>query len=171
MKLIACLFVLLIYNSAFTQSIDTGSSYVLVATNNASHNVYKQGARFFIRYSNGETGKKVRGVLTGFSDTEIVISTFSDLNNKTTIPIDSITKLRRINPRARLAFGIAGTALISVGAAVINNSSGSGFKDALIIPVIGAGSFLLYVVPISLLIEKLNEKTKTGGWTFSIEKR
>lgn len=161
-------------SSLFGQADDvTDLSYAIVASKKGVERKYKSGSRLLIKYSNGHSAQKARGYFAGVEDGKIMMLSKKSARVYPSISPDSILLIRRIRPTQRIIFAAAGLTLIGTGTVVLDNASNSsGISGAavLVIPVIGAGVYFLYAVPISLLIEKLNEKKKIKGWTYSIER-
>lgn len=178
MKLCVCLWLLIfvfIQSYTYAQSAKAGdSSYILKAYKKTDSVNYRLGTRMVLIYNNGAASLKARGVFVGVYDSALIISRNARSSVKTLIAVDSITRLRKINPNARFAFAGTGIALVAVGSAILdnesNNGEGSAIKGAFGIVIIGAGAFCIYAIPGSLLIEKLKEKNKSNGWMFSLEK-
>jgi|GEM_PF-5133911 len=149
-------------------------TYVIVASRNGIEQEYKTGTRFLIKFKSDSSIQKTRGFFAGVSEGKIVMLPKKTSNEVVLIPPDSVLLLRRIRPTQRIGYAATGITLIGVGAAVLNraaNTSGSTGAAVLVIPVIGAGVYFLCVIPITLVIEKLYEKKKTNGWTFSIRQQ
>jgi hypothetical protein len=62
---------------------------------------------------------------------------------------------------------IGGVALIDK----VENTPGAGYALILIIPLVGYSVYALGAIPISMIIEKLTEKSVKKGWQFSIQRK
>jgi hypothetical protein len=163
--------VLLSLSVAVTSSAQ-GVAPALVASKNGYEKRYRPGTRLCIKYGNDSSTQKTRGIFTDVVDGKIVIAFKKKSKVQVVIPVEDITMLRKIKPGKRILYAAAGTALVAGGAAVIEqsgNSAGSGMATALVIPVIGAGVYTLCAVPVSLLFEKMGEKKRSSGWSFSVQ--
>jgi hypothetical protein len=172
-KVFLVFFLCLVTVVLFAQTDNTDSSYKLVAVKNNFQKVYATGIKFFLKFHNDSSVQKCRGVFTGITNGGIIITTHKKGKTFLILP-ENILLLRKIKPGSRIIYAGIGTALTVGGAAVINskdNTPGSAMRDALIIPVIGAGVYFLCAIPVSLLIEKIGEKKKVNGWIFKIENR
>lgn len=146
-------------------------NYYLTALRNEHHSFYKPGTRLAIAYNDGTSKRIIKGVFKGEKNDEMVIADKGGKKNQTYIPVDQITAARRIHPRSRIAFGIIGTALVTGGAIILNdsgNSVRSTYQAILAIPFIGLGSYLVVAVPISLLADQLTKKKRQNGWKFQL---
>ena len=154
----------LITSAQFAQIYKPDSSNTLIAAKNNFQKVYKPGTKFYLKFRNDSSVQKCRGVFTGITNGEINIT---HKKEKTFLILpENILLLRKIKPGSRIIYAGIGTALVTAGAAVLNNddeTSGSAMRGALIIPVIGVGVYFLCAIPVSLLIEKLGEKKKADG--------
>lgn len=146
-------------------------NYAIIASKNGSERIYKPGTRFFIKHSIDHSTQKVRGYFAGVAEGKIAILSKKRAKETMLICADSILLLRKIRPGSRILFSSIGAALIGGGAAILDNASGANSgAGVLVIPVIGAGVYFLCAVPISLMIEKVNEKTIAKEWKFEIRK-
>jgi hypothetical protein len=146
-------------------------SYKLVAAKGNFQKVYTIGTKFFLKFYSDSSIQKCRGVFTGLTNDEIIITAHKKGKAFLILP-DNILLLRKIKPGSRIIYAAIGTALVAGGSAVINNENntpGAAMRDALIIPVIGAGVYFLCAIPVSLFLEKIGEKKKAMGWVFKIE--
>ncbi|MBI5372101.1 MAG: hypothetical protein HZA79_08755 [Sphingobacteriales bacterium] len=148
-------------------------AYVIVAGKNGSERKYEAGERLFIKYNGSHSIQKARGYFAGVTDGKIAILSKRTSGETALISADSILLLRKIRPGQRVFFAATGIALTGGGAVLLDrasNTSGNSGATILVIPVIGAGVYFLWAIPVSLLVEKLNEKRKSKGWAFSIRK-
>ena len=154
----------------FAQTHKPDYSYKLIAAKNNFQKVYTTGTKFCLKFYNDSSVQTCRGVFTGITNGEIIITTHK--KEKLFISPESILLLRKVKPGSRIIYAGIGTALVAGGVAVLNNNDntpGSARRDALIIPVIGVGVYFLCAIPVSLVIEKIGEKKKANGWIFKIE--
>src|ERR1044071_1588200 len=148
-------------------------SYRLITLKNGIEKLYKPGTRLFLKYGNGSSPQKIRGIFAGVMDGKIAIIRKKKSKEQILIPVEDIILVRKIHPGKRIIFGAIGAVLITGGAAIIENtedSPGGAWTAALVIPVIGAGVYFLCVVPASLVLEKLSEKKRSDGWSFRVQK-
>ncbi len=178
MKSVGLLFTIIIFplsgTSVFAQITEQPDlAYVIVASKNGIERKYKAGTRLLIKYNNGNSKQKARGYFAGVEEEKIAIFSKKATGKAILISPDSVLLLRKIRPTQRIIFATIGMTLIGGGAAILDkasNTSGNSGAAVLIIPVIGAGVYFLWAVPVSLLIEKINEKKKDKGWTFLIKR-
>lgn len=166
--LIVFLAVTIFYVKSYAQDTTNVIFKNFVASKSSERKLYPIGTRLFIRYTNERSTNKLRGIIAGLNKTKIFIKQ-GKKDSLISINIIDITLVRKIDPRGRIILGIVGTALVGGGAAFIDdggNSPGSAMRDALIIPIIGVGSFCLHAVPITLFIEKIDERRRSNGWIF-----
>jgi hypothetical protein len=145
--------------------------YRFVALRNSERAFYKTGTRLVIKYTDGSSTQRLRGAFAGVMNGSIAIGARGGSKSMTVIPVEDISMVRKVHPQRRVAFAIIGTVLVGGGTAILEsggNSPGSAMRGALIIPVIGIGSYLLFAVPITLIAEKLNEKKRKNGWKFEL---
>ena len=163
-----------IYHPLFGQDTLPNLNVSLIASRNGNLTSYEGGARLMIKHKSGSSTERVRGTFAGAFNKSIAIAKKQGgIRSITSIAIEDILMVRKINPRKRLAFGIIGTMLVGGGAAILEStgdSPGKAMGGALVIPVIGVGSYVLFAVPVTLLIEKLNEKKAESGWKFELAK-
>lgn len=165
----------LLDTSVIAQTIDQPDlAYFIVASKNGTERNYKTGKRFLIKYKSGSSAQKTRVFFAGVSEGKIAMLPKTTSNEVVLIPPDSILLLRRIRPTQRIIYAAAGITLIGTGTAILDNvgnASGNSGAAVLIIPVIGAEVYFLCAVPVSLFFEKIFEKKRSSGWTFSIQRQ
>jgi hypothetical protein len=145
-----------------------------IALRNSEHVFYKVGKRLAIEYNIDSFTQRVKGMLAGAKNGSIMIGAKGVNKSTAVIPIADISMVRKVHPQRRVAFGIIGTALVAGGTAILGsagNSPGSAMRNALVIPIIGIGSYFLFAVPVSLMVEKLSEKKQKNGWKFEISEQ
>ena len=159
-------------NALFAQNFKLDSSYKLIAVKDNFRKTFRTGTKFFVKFYNDSSVQKYRGVFTGITNDKIIITTHKKEKVLLILP-ENILLLRKIKPVSRIIYAGVGTILVTSGAIVLNNSGNtpaSAIQGAFLIPVIGIGTYFLFAIPASLLIEKLGEKKKVDGWAFKIEK-
>jgi hypothetical protein len=167
--IIVFLAVTIFQTQSFAQDAANGTFSNLAASKNGNRERYPIGTRLLIRYASDNSEKKVRGTIAGLSSTEIFIQPKKKEDSLIKLNINGITLVRKINPKRKKIYGIVGTVLVAGGIAIVGSggdSPGSAMKGALAIPLIGAGSYFLFAIPITLLIEKAREKRSSNGWKF-----
>ena len=171
-RLASVFFFLVLSDISFSQNTIPDLSYSIVASKNGMENYYKPGTQLLIKYKDNSGERKIRGFYSGESGGDIVIKHRKKDVAKTVIIVDSITVLRRIKPGKRIFYGAIGTLLVGGGAALLDNEGntpGSAMRGALIIPVIAVGVFIICAVPVTIIVEKVNEKKCINGWKFKLQ--
>jgi hypothetical protein len=145
-------------------------SYSIVAKKNHQVVRYKPGTHLCVLYRSDASTLRARGFYEGVINGQIVIAKKKN-GVRVLIPVEDLTLLRKIAPGKRIVLGAMGTGMIAGGAALMDKGDPhrNGMSNAMLIPVIGVGAYLVLATPISLLIEKASEKRQRNGWSFQLE--
>jgi hypothetical protein len=158
--------------TSFSQDAVPDLSYSIVASKNGVKHFYKPGDRVLIKYKDSDYTKKMRGFYSGESGGNLVMKRKKKGIAQSIIAVDSIIILRRIHPVKRMVYAVIGTSVVGGGAAILENggdSPGSAMKGAFIIPVIAVGVFFICAVPVTLIVERINERKRSAGWQFELQ--
>jgi hypothetical protein len=161
------------FNCCYCQSAVPDLSYSISATKNGDSRSYKPGTPLFLKYNVDNSVTKARGYYLGTINDSVFIGKKRNKKSIQLIHINDILVLRKINPRKRIILGAIGTTLVAGGAVLAErtgNSPGGAMATALLIPVIGAGSYMVFAIPVTLLMENFSEKRKANGWQFILKK-
>lgn len=166
------IFLILLTNSEIASaqnSSGVGFTHVISATKDEKGRIYRPGTRLYVKY--GPNSSVIRGIFAGVSDTSIIIGRRRISSEEVYISIDEIRTIRRNRPTQRIIAGILGTALMAGGIALVEDGSESdanGMRNAVGIVVIGTGVYFLLTIPISILFEKAEQKSRDKGWKFRL---
>ena len=170
MKLFLPIFFLFIFSgTVFSQQPDLKLG--LVARKNNKEFVIPIGAKYRVTYLENGQVKKIKGFYIG-ADKENIYMTSGNGKVESVIKLDSMQTIRKSNSKFRWIMAITGSVGLIGGVALIDkmeNTPGAGYALILIIPLIGYSVYALAAVPISLIFEKLAEKSIKKGWQFSIQ--
>ncbi|MEO7444898.1 MAG: hypothetical protein ABIT96_05980 [Ferruginibacter sp.] len=140
----------------------------LIARKDGKTKVYRPGTHIYIRYSTDSTEIYNRGYIKGSVDDKLIITQKLKSDQRIFINAEDILVIRKIRPGKRIFFASLGAILVGAGAAYANQAS-SGWAFVIVVPLIGAGSYMIMVTPVSLLLEKIAEKKVSKGWQFSLQ--
>lgn len=172
---VACLLVLLCPNNALSQSANNPDrTYNIVAARYGKEVYFKPGTRLCIKYKRGNNEVKERGFFAGALDEKIILTPDKIGSYRMSIDPGEIIYIRKIRPLNRIIAGAAGTVVFAGGLLLIEYAAGASgaFTAALIgIPLVAVGYVMLYYIPITLILEKINEKKRSKGWEFRLSKQ
>lgn len=170
--LVVCSLAFLFPDNALSQSVNIPDrSYRIVAARYGKDVYYKPGTRLCVKYKRGNDEVKERGFFAGALDEKIILTPDKAGSYRISINPDDIIYIRKIKPLNRIIAGAAGTVMFAGGLLLLTSgtSSAEALGAALIgIPLMALGYVVLYYIPITLIIEKINEKKRSKGWDFRL---
>jgi len=153
------------------------ASYRLIAERYGVEKIYMPGKKLFVQFQTGNgmnEGIKARGFFAGSLRDSIVLGRQKDAWDRVLIDPESVVSVRRIRPTSRIIVGCGGLLLMTAGIVLLErgfDKDASGLSPILIgAPLLFAGTYMTFYVPISLIVEKLSEKKRRKGWTFLLNK-
>ena len=172
MKLfLSILFLFILPATVFCQQPDQNLG--LVARRNNNEFVIPIGKKYRITYLENGQLKKIKAFYIGADKNNIYMASRNG-KDETVINLDSMQSIRKSNSKFRWLMGISGGMGLIGSIALIDevgNRPGAGYALILIIPLVGYSAYALGAVPISMIIEKLTEKSVKKGWQFSIQRK